>query len=129
MLRTMVEMHDKNYLNFYGFEHLILLRQFGAWISNIFEIYTKHFWVWRSSSSLLRYVKSSWKKFFCQKGVSRTKNLNVDKRKVKRTKKADKFNMQHQPYHCVKNVQIRSFLRPVFSRIRTEYGEILRIFT
>ena len=29
--------------------------------------------------------------------------------------------------HCVKFVQIRSFFWPVFSRIRTEYGEILRI--
>ena len=26
--------------------------------------------------------------------------------------------------HCVKNVQIRSFLWPVFSRIRTEYGDL-----
>ena len=25
-------------------------------------------------------------------------------------------------YHCVKSVQIRSFLWSVFSRIRTEYG-------
>ena len=29
--------------------------------------------------------------------------------------------------HCVKNVQIRSFFWHVFSRIWTEYGEILRI--
>ena len=29
--------------------------------------------------------------------------------------------------HCVESVQIRSFFRSVFSRIRTEYGEILRI--
>ena len=29
--------------------------------------------------------------------------------------------------HCVKTVQIRSFLWSVFSSIRTEYGEILRI--
>ena len=29
--------------------------------------------------------------------------------------------------HCVKRVQIRSFFWSVFSRIRTEYGEILRI--
>ena len=29
--------------------------------------------------------------------------------------------------HCVKIVQIRSFFWFVFSRIRTEYGEILRI--
>ena len=29
--------------------------------------------------------------------------------------------------HCVKSVQIRSFFWSVFSRIRTEYGEILRI--
>ena len=28
--------------------------------------------------------------------------------------------------HCVKSVQIRSFFWSVFSRIRTEYGEILR---
>ena len=27
--------------------------------------------------------------------------------------------------HCVKSVQIRSFFWPAFSRIRTEYGEIL----
>ena len=33
----------------------------------------------------------------------------------------------HTVYHCVKSVQIRSFLWSVFSRIRTEYGEILRI--
>ena len=31
--------------------------------------------------------------------------------------------------HCVKSVQIRSFFWSVFSRIRTEYGEILRIWT
>ena len=30
---------------------------------------------------------------------------------------------------CVKSVQIRSFCRSVFSRIRTEYGEILSIFS
>ena len=29
--------------------------------------------------------------------------------------------------HCVKSVQIRIFFWSVFSRIRTEYGEILRI--
>ena len=29
--------------------------------------------------------------------------------------------------HCVKSVQIRSFYWSVFSRIRTEHGEILRI--
>ena len=29
--------------------------------------------------------------------------------------------------HCVKCVQIRSLFWSVFSRIRTEYGEILRI--
>ena len=29
--------------------------------------------------------------------------------------------------HCVKIVQIRSFFWSVFSRTRTEYGEILRI--
>ena len=29
--------------------------------------------------------------------------------------------------HCMKSVQIRSFFWCVFSRIRTEYGEILRI--
>ena len=31
-------------------------------------------------------------------------------------------------HHCVKSVQIRSFFWSAFSRIRTEYGEILRIF-
>ena len=31
--------------------------------------------------------------------------------------------------HCVKSVQIRSFFWPLFSRIRTEYGEILSIFS
>ena len=31
-------------------------------------------------------------------------------------------------YHCVKSVQIRSFFWSVISRIRTEYGEILRIW-
>ena len=29
--------------------------------------------------------------------------------------------------HCMKSVQIRSFFWSAFSRIRTEYGEILRI--
>ena len=29
--------------------------------------------------------------------------------------------------HCVKSVQIRSFFWSLFIRIRTEYGEILRI--
>ena len=28
-------------------------------------------------------------------------------------------------YHCVKSVQIRSFFRSLFSRMRTEYGELL----
>ena len=32
-------------------------------------------------------------------------------------------------YHCVKSVQIRRFFCSVFSRIRTEYGEILRILS
>ena len=32
-------------------------------------------------------------------------------------------------FHCVKSVQIRSFFWSVFSRIRTEYREILRIWT
>ena len=31
--------------------------------------------------------------------------------------------------HCVKSGQIRSFFWSVFSRIRTEYGEILSVFT
>ena len=30
-------------------------------------------------------------------------------------------------HHCVKSVQMRSFFWSVFSRIRTEYGEMLRI--
>ena len=30
-------------------------------------------------------------------------------------------------FHCVKSVQTQSFFWSVFSRIRTEYGEILRI--
>ena len=30
------------------------------------------------------------------------------------------------PYHCVKRVQIRSFFWSVFSRTRTEYGDLLR---
>ena len=39
-----------------------------------------------------------------------------------------------QTFHCVKNVQIRSFSWSVFSRMRTEYGKIwtrkkLRIWT
>ena len=29
--------------------------------------------------------------------------------------------------HCVKSVQMRSFFWSVFSRIRTEYGEILQM--
>ena len=33
----------------------------------------------------------------------------------------------HFMRHCVKCVQIRNFFWSVFSRIRTEYGEILRI--
>ena len=37
-----------------------------------------------------------------------------------------KYHKQ-SPEHCVKSVQIRSILWSVFSRIRTEYGEILRI--
>ena len=31
--------------------------------------------------------------------------------------------------HCVKSVQIRSFLWSVYSRIRTEYREILQILS
>ena len=31
-------------------------------------------------------------------------------------------------FNCVKSIQIRSFFRSVFSRIRTEYGEILQSF-
>ena len=31
--------------------------------------------------------------------------------------------------HCLKSLQIRSYIWSVFSRIRTEYGEILRIRT
>ena len=32
-------------------------------------------------------------------------------------------------YHCVKSVQIRSFFWSVFSRIRTEYGEMTRKYS
>ena len=35
-------------------------------------------------------------------------------------------NLQYH-IHCVKRVQMRSFFWSVFSRVRTEYGEILRI--
>ena len=35
-----------------------------------------------------------------------------------------KVNNKTILYTCVKSVQIRSFFLPVFSRIRTEYGEI-----
>ena len=40
-------------------------------------------------------------------------------------------NLQANQYytHCVKSVQIRSNFWSVFSGIRTEYGEILRIWT
>ena len=38
-----------------------------------------------------------------------------------------KVNNKAILYTCVKSVQIRSFFLSVFSRIRTEYGEILRI--
>ena len=31
--------------------------------------------------------------------------------------------------HCMKSVQIQNLFSPVFSRIRTEYGEILSIWT
>ena len=36
-----------------------------------------------------------------------------------------KFYADYEYTHCVKSVQIRSFFWFVFSRIRTEYGEIL----
>ena len=42
------------------------------------------------------------------------------------TKKFEK-NAHYVCKHCVKSVQIRSFFWSVFSRIRTEYGEILLI--
>ena len=32
-------------------------------------------------------------------------------------------------FHCVKSVRIWRFSGPLFSRIRTEYGEILRIYS
>ena len=39
----------------------------------------------------------------------------------------EKGYVLHGNIYCVKSVQIRSFFRSVFSRIRTVYGEILRI--
>ena len=33
----------------------------------------------------------------------------------------------HENIHCMKSVQLRSFFWSVFSRIWTQYGEILRI--
>ena len=38
-----------------------------------------------------------------------------------------KCSLQRYYMHCVKSVQIRSIFWSMFSRIRTEYGEILRI--
>ena len=43
------------------------------------------------------------------------------------TSKVFKIYCYHSLRHCVKSVQIRSYFWSVFSRIRTEYGEILRI--
>ena len=37
------------------------------------------------------------------------------------------LKLYHLKYHCVKCVQMRSFFLSVFSRIRTEYGEIRSI--
>ena len=37
------------------------------------------------------------------------------------------FQLRFTYLHCVKSIQIRSFFWSVFSRIRTEYWEILRI--
>ena len=34
------------------------------------------------------------------------------------------LNIEREKEHCVKSVQIMSFIWSVFSRIRTEYGEI-----
>ena len=36
------------------------------------------------------------------------------------------FKSSFKPIHCVKSVQIGTFFWSVFSRNRTEYGEILR---
>ena len=39
----------------------------------------------------------------------------------------EKVVFTFEAMHCVKSVQIRSIFWSVFSKIRTEYGEILRI--
>ena len=54
--------------------------------------------------------------------------INIDKLTWKRINKVMfHFDEKSGRSHCVKSVQIQSFFLSVFSRIRTEYGEILRI--
>ena len=50
--------------------------------------------------------------------------IEYSKFEIEPTKNKNKI----QSCHFVKSVQVRSFFWPVFSRIRTEYGEILRIY-
>ena len=40
-----------------------------------------------------------------------------------------KTGMNIDEDHCMKSVQIQNLFWPVYSRIRTEYGEILSIWT
>ena len=54
--------------------------------------------------------------------------ISLDDRIIRMFNKTLRVSLDFQIYftvnHCVKSVQIRSFLLCVFSRIRTEYGEI-----
>ena len=71
---------------------------------NIFQ----QFWFFRSNCNLQAVLTCCGKSYDCQSIIiSSDSNLLGS--------------------HCVKSVQIRSFFWSLFSRIRTEYGEILRM--
>ena len=58
-----------------------------------------------------------------------SKTMHKDVRHLMKQSQSELNKSVNKKFHCVKSAQIRSFFWPVFSRIRTEYGEILRIWT
>ena len=76
-------------------------------------------------------VKVELKKIYDVRGISdllQSDNGKKFESSVRQYCQKNKIRMiKSRPYHCVKSVQIRSIFWSVFSRIWTEYREILRI--
>ena len=83
---------------------------------------------------LIVFHKTSKKIASTRKRTPKIIQQNVSSKTNEKTLVGDKKKKKHllchkktKALHCVKNVSIRSFLWSIFSSIRTEYVEILRI--